>query len=136
MERIEQEVMGTSKRTSEEMVEEGRSGNAATQKKIKMFNIHSDQKPQEYLEMSKVLHVRNLPVDTTSEDLTNIVRLHFHFKRELIHFFSPFGEIEHLVLLKGKNQAFVQMKTKEAAQSLLNYYSTVPANIRYIFYLF
>jgi len=65
---------------------------------------------------SKVLHVRNLHPDCSEQ--------------ELIASACPFGRVEKVLLLKGKNQAFVQMQETDEASSLVQYYSSVQANIR------
>lgn len=65
---------------------------------------------------SKVVHVRNLPIDVSEQDLIQLA--------------SPFGRIINLVLLKGKNQAFIQLEDKMKAIQLINYYAANETNLR------
>jgi len=65
---------------------------------------------------SKVLHVRNLPSDCTEPELIAVA--------------CPFGRVSNVLLLKGKNQAFIEMQDQTAATTLINYYNSVQANIR------
>uniref|UniRef100_A0A2K5S9H4 Heterogeneous nuclear ribonucleoprotein I n=1 Tax=Cebus imitator TaxID=2715852 RepID=A0A2K5S9H4_CEBIM len=37
----------------------------------------------------------------------------------------PFGKVTNLLTLKGKNQAFIEMNTEEAANTMVNYYTSV-----------
>uniref|UniRef100_A0A8C6CEE3 RRM domain-containing protein n=1 Tax=Moschus moschiferus TaxID=68415 RepID=A0A8C6CEE3_MOSMO len=37
----------------------------------------------------------------------------------------PFGKVTNLLMLKGKNQAFIEMHTEEAANTMVNYYTSV-----------
>ena len=67
---------------------------------------------------SRVLHVRNLPPDCAEPEITSIA--------------VPFGHVERVLLLKGKNQAFVQMHQVQDAVALIQYYSMVQANIRFV----
>lgn len=65
---------------------------------------------------SRVLHVRNLPSDCTEEELLAIA--------------SPFGIVSKVLIVKGKNQGFIEMQDAENASMLLQYYASVPASIR------
>jgi hypothetical protein len=65
---------------------------------------------------SSVLHVRNLPMDCTEQELVTIA--------------CPFGRVEKVLLLKGKTQGFVQMQDVQSATALVQYYLQVQANIR------
>lgn len=76
---------------------------------------NSDGKKKEHA-ISKVVHVRNLPPDCTEQDLIAIA--------------CPFGRVVNVLMLKGKNQAFIQMQDQLASTSLVQYYSSVQANIR------
>eukprot|EP01114_Cavostelium_apophysatum_P000942 TRINITY_DN1081_c0_g1_i1.p1 TRINITY_DN1081_c0_g1~~TRINITY_DN1081_c0_g1_i1.p1 ORF type:complete len:542 (+),score=117.86 TRINITY_DN1081_c0_g1_i1:243-1868(+) len=71
---------------------------------------HLLQKP------SRVLHVRNLPLDCTEAELNASA--------------SPFGKVQNVLVLKGKNQAFIEMETAENATSLISYYDSIQASIR------
>ncbi|ERE71005.1 polypyrimidine tract-binding protein 1 [Cricetulus griseus] len=55
---------------------------------------------------SRVIHVRSLPSDVT--------------EGEVISLGLPFGKVTNLLMLKGKNQAFIEMNTEEAANTMGN----------------
>ncbi|XP_012308881.2 polypyrimidine tract-binding protein 1-like [Aotus nancymaae] len=59
---------------------------------------------------SRVIHIRKLPTDVT--------------EGEVISLGLPFGKVTNL-MLKGKNQAFIEMNTEEAANTMVNYYTSV-----------
>ncbi|KAF4086497.1 hypothetical protein AMELA_G00107150 [Ameiurus melas] len=65
---------------------------------------------------SRVVHVRKLPSDINES--------------EVISLGLPFGKVTNLLMLKGKNQAFLEMNTEESAQTMVNYYSSVTPVIR------
>ncbi|XP_014814098.1 PREDICTED: polypyrimidine tract-binding protein 1 isoform X1 [Calidris pugnax] len=65
---------------------------------------------------SRVIHVRKLPSDVT--------------EAEVISLGLPFGKVTNLLMLKGKNQAFIEMNTEEAANTMVNYYTTVTPILR------
>ncbi|NWS44459.1 PTBP1 protein, partial [Probosciger aterrimus] len=65
---------------------------------------------------SRVIHVRKLPSDVT--------------ETEVISLGLPFGKVTNLLMLKGKNQAFIEMNTEEAANTMVNYYTTVTPVLR------
>lgn len=65
---------------------------------------------------SKVLHVRNLPPDVTEGELTMLG--------------SPFGQVINTLLLKSKNQGFIELTDCTVASRMVNYYVTMPATIR------
>uniref|UniRef100_A0A673J4X3 Polypyrimidine tract-binding protein 1 n=1 Tax=Sinocyclocheilus rhinocerous TaxID=307959 RepID=A0A673J4X3_9TELE len=65
---------------------------------------------------SRVIHVRKLPNDIN--------------EAEVISLGLPFGKVTNLLMLKGKNQAFLEMNTEEAAQTMVTYYSSVTPVIR------
>ncbi|XP_036373891.1 polypyrimidine tract-binding protein 1b isoform X1 [Megalops cyprinoides] len=65
---------------------------------------------------SRVIHVRKLPNDIN--------------EAEVISLGLPFGKVTNLLMLKGKNQAFIEMNTEEAAQTMVSYYSSVTPVIR------
>ncbi|XP_061594846.1 polypyrimidine tract-binding protein 1b isoform X1 [Cololabis saira] len=66
---------------------------------------------------SRVLHIRKLPIDIT--------------EAEVISLGLPFGDVTNLLMLKAKNQAFLEMNSEEAAQNMVGYYSTVMPVIRH-----
>ncbi|NXW66539.1 PTBP1 protein, partial [Eurystomus gularis] len=65
---------------------------------------------------SRVIHVRKLPSDVT--------------EAEVISLGIPFGKVTNLLMLKGKNQAFIEMNTEDAANTMVNYYTTVTPVLR------
>uniref|UniRef100_A0A3P8X8U6 RRM domain-containing protein n=1 Tax=Esox lucius TaxID=8010 RepID=A0A3P8X8U6_ESOLU len=65
---------------------------------------------------SRVLHIRKLPNETT--------------ETEVIALGLPFGKVTNILTLKGKNQAFLELGTEEAAITMVNYYSTVTPHVR------
>ncbi|XP_007952733.1 polypyrimidine tract-binding protein 1 [Orycteropus afer afer] len=65
---------------------------------------------------SRVVHIRKLPGDVT--------------EGEVISLGLPFGKVTNLLMLKGKNQAFIEMNTEEAANTMVNYYTSVAAMLR------
>ncbi|XP_060037429.1 polypyrimidine tract-binding protein 1 isoform X4 [Erinaceus europaeus] len=65
---------------------------------------------------SRVIHIRKLPMDVT--------------EGEVISLGLPFGKVTNLLMLKGKNQAFVEMNTEEAANTMVNYYTSVTPVLR------
>uniref|UniRef100_A0A8C2X369 Polypyrimidine tract binding protein 1 n=1 Tax=Cyclopterus lumpus TaxID=8103 RepID=A0A8C2X369_CYCLU len=65
---------------------------------------------------SRVIHIRKLPNDIS--------------EAEVISLGLPFGDITNLLMLKAKNQAFLEMNSEEAAQNMVGYYSTVMPIIR------
>uniref|UniRef100_A0A452F3H1 Polypyrimidine tract-binding protein 1 n=1 Tax=Capra hircus TaxID=9925 RepID=A0A452F3H1_CAPHI len=65
---------------------------------------------------SRVIHIRKLPGDVT--------------EGEVISLGLPFGKVTNLLMLKGKNQAFIEMHTEEAANTMVNYYTSVTPVLR------
>uniref|UniRef100_A0A3Q4AYJ8 RRM domain-containing protein n=1 Tax=Mola mola TaxID=94237 RepID=A0A3Q4AYJ8_MOLML len=66
---------------------------------------------------SRVIHIRKLPSYIT--------------ETEVISLGLPFGDVTNLLMLKAKNQAFLEMNSEEAAQNMVGYYSTVMPVIRH-----
>ncbi|XP_077592698.1 polypyrimidine tract-binding protein 2-like isoform X2 [Stigmatopora nigra] len=65
---------------------------------------------------SRVLHIRKLPNEAS--------------ETEIIALGLPFGKVTNILTLKGKNQAFLEMGTEDAAITMVNYYTTVNPHIR------
>uniref|UniRef100_A0A8C7P3P0 Polypyrimidine tract binding protein 1b n=1 Tax=Oncorhynchus mykiss TaxID=8022 RepID=A0A8C7P3P0_ONCMY len=65
---------------------------------------------------SRVIHMRKLPDDIN--------------EAEVISLGLSFGKVTNLLMLKGKNQAFVEMNTEDAAQAMVSYYASVTPVIR------
>jgi len=67
-------------------------------------------------EISKVIHIRNLPADAT--------------ENEVIQLGLTFGKVTNLLMLKGKNQAFLEMENEEVAQQMVEDCIISPPTIR------
>ena len=65
---------------------------------------------------SKVIHIRNIPNDVT--------------EAEIIHLGIPFGRGTNVLVLKGKNQAFLEMEEECSAVSMVNYFTNCVAQLR------
>ncbi|XP_041912571.1 polypyrimidine tract-binding protein 2b isoform X2 [Sardina pilchardus] len=65
---------------------------------------------------SRVIHIRKLPNEVS--------------ETEVIALGLPFGKVTNILMLKGKNQAFLEMGTEEAAITMVNYYTTVTPQVR------
>ncbi|MBN3323941.1 PTBP3 protein, partial [Atractosteus spatula] len=65
---------------------------------------------------SRVLHIRKLPNEVT--------------ETEVIALGLPFGKVTNILMLKGKNQAFLELGTEEAAITMVNYYTAVTPHVR------
>lgn len=65
---------------------------------------------------SRVIHIRNIPSDVT--------------EAEIIHLGIPFGRVTNVLVLKGKNQAFLEMEDEQAAQSMVSYFTNCVAQLR------
>uniref|UniRef100_A0A8C8DQB4 Polypyrimidine tract binding protein 2b n=1 Tax=Oryzias sinensis TaxID=183150 RepID=A0A8C8DQB4_9TELE len=65
---------------------------------------------------SRVIHIRRLPTEAMDA--------------EVLALGLPFGKVTNILTLRGKNQAFLEMGTEEAAITMVNYYNTVPPHVR------
>ncbi|CAM9258270.1 unnamed protein product, partial [Lampetra fluviatilis] len=65
---------------------------------------------------SRVLHIRKLPEGVS--------------EAEVISLALPFGRVSNILMLKGKNQAFLEMGSEEAAATAVNFYSSAPPMLR------
>uniref|UniRef100_A0A7E4VBS3 RRM domain-containing protein n=1 Tax=Panagrellus redivivus TaxID=6233 RepID=A0A7E4VBS3_PANRE len=65
---------------------------------------------------SRVVHLRNIPSDMT--------------ELELVHFCLPFGKLVNYLMLKGKNQAFVEYQDDAGAATIVNVAQACPMAIR------
>jgi len=54
---------------------------------------------------SRVIHIRNIPSDVS--------------EAEIIHLGLPFGRVTNVLVLKGKNQAFLEMGDEASATSMV-----------------
>ncbi|XP_078574278.1 polypyrimidine tract-binding protein 1-like isoform X15 [Branchiostoma floridae x Branchiostoma japonicum] len=77
-------------------------------KKVKLDNKSSGP--------SKVIHVRNVAPDATEADI--------------IQLGVPFGRVTNILLLKGKNQAFLEMADEEKAAAMVSYFTVTPTLVR------
>lgn len=80
---------------------------------LSMFQVKLEQnvgKP------SRVIHIRNIPNDVT--------------EAEIIHLGIPFGRVTNVLVLKGKNQAFLEMGDETSATTMVNYFSSCIAQLR------
>lgn len=67
---------------------------------------------------SKVIHLRNLPDNATD--------------KEVMMLGLPFGSVANILILRSKNQAFIEMADASNAAAMLGYYANVPATLRYV----
>ncbi|BFY99421.1 hypothetical protein BsWGS_02466 [Bradybaena similaris] len=66
---------------------------------------------------SRVVHVRSLPNDAAE---TDVVQLGL-----------PFGKMSNVLLLKQKNQAFLEFNDETSAINMVSYFKTNPAQVRH-----
>ena len=78
-------------------------------KKIRTDRISDD-------EISKVVHIRSLPDDVTES--------------EVIQIGLTYGKVTNLLMLKGKNQAFLEMESDEIAKEMVDSCSVSPPTVR------
>ncbi|KAG1944202.1 polypyrimidine tract-binding protein [Pimephales promelas] len=86
------------------------TSNGSDSKKLRVEERVGDAPP------SRVLHIRKLPNDVS--------------ETEIIALGLPFGKVTNILTLKGKNQAFLELSTEEAAMTMVNYYSAVTPHVR------
>ncbi|XP_075236008.1 polypyrimidine tract-binding protein 1 heph isoform X3 [Lycorma delicatula] len=79
-------------------------------KKAKLDKTNNMVKP------SKVIHIRNIPNEVT--------------EAEIIHLGIPFGRVTNVLVLKGKNQAFLEMADEVAASTMVTYFTSCTAQLR------
>ncbi|KAL4236022.1 Polypyrimidine tract-binding protein 2 [Mactra antiquata] len=65
---------------------------------------------------SKVIHLRSLPNDVSDS--------------EVVQLGIPFGKMSNVLLLKQKNQAFLEFEDESLATTFVNYYTKMPCQIR------
>ncbi|KZC07870.1 Polypyrimidine tract-binding protein 1 [Dufourea novaeangliae] len=78
-------------------------------KKVKLDKSHNS-KP------SRVIHIRNIPNEVSVG--------------EIVHLGAPFGRVTNVLVLKGKNQAFLEMADENVATAMVAYYATCIAQLR------
>ncbi|XP_062847500.1 polypyrimidine tract-binding protein 2 isoform X1 [Trichomycterus rosablanca] len=86
------------------------TSNGSDSKKLRVEERVGDAPP------SRVLHIRKLPNEVS--------------EAEIIALGLPFGKVTNILTLKGKNQAFLELSTEEAAITMVNYYSAVTPHVR------
>ena len=65
-----------------------------------------------------MVHIRNLPMDVT--------------ENEILMLGLPFGKVRNVLHMKKKQQAFMELVDEGAAMSVVGYYKSVPATIRWV----
>lgn len=65
---------------------------------------------------SRVIHIRNIPNEVT--------------EAEIVHLGVAFGKVTNVLVLKGKNQAFLEMSDEPSAVTMVNYFTTCNAQLR------
>uniref|UniRef100_A0A8B9HK99 Polypyrimidine tract binding protein 3 n=1 Tax=Astyanax mexicanus TaxID=7994 RepID=A0A8B9HK99_ASTMX len=81
-----------------------------------MKHNHKTYKGDRSCGPSRVLHVRKVPIEVS--------------EAEVISLGIPFGKVTNLLMLKAKNQAFIEMASEEAAITMVNYYTTATPHVR------
>ncbi|XP_029929691.1 polypyrimidine tract-binding protein 2b isoform X1 [Myripristis murdjan] len=99
------------KRGSDELSMYGSSPNSMTANGSDSKKQRLDESPP-----SRVLHIRKLPNEVS--------------ETEVIALGLPFGKVTNILMLKGKNQAFLELGTEEAAITMVNYYTAVTPQVR------
>ncbi|CAL8108587.1 unnamed protein product [Orchesella dallaii] len=72
--------------------------------------------PQNCTKPSKVVHIRNIPSDVS--------------ETEIVHLGIPFGRVSNVLVLKGKNQAFLELADESAAIAMVSYFTNCVAQLR------
>lgn len=65
---------------------------------------------------SRVVHIRNIPNESSEVDV--------------MHLGVPFGRVTNVLVLKGKNQAFLEMADESAATSMVTMFTATPPIVR------
>lgn len=65
---------------------------------------------------SRVIHIRNIPNDSSES--------------EVIQLGLPFGRVTNVLVLKGKNQAFLEMADEVCAAAMVACFNTNPPQVR------
>ncbi|GAB6022175.1 hypothetical protein CHUAL_006312 [Chamberlinius hualienensis] len=65
---------------------------------------------------SRVIHIRSIPNEVTETEIINLG--------------IPFGRVTNVLVLKGKNQAFLEMADELSATTMVGYYSNCVAALR------
>ncbi|XP_055542254.1 polypyrimidine tract-binding protein 2 isoform X4 [Wyeomyia smithii] len=65
---------------------------------------------------SRVVHIRNIPTESSEVDV--------------MHLGVPFGRVTNVLVLKGKNQAFLEMADESAATNMVTMFTANPPVVR------
>lgn len=65
---------------------------------------------------SRVIHIRNIPNESS--------------EAEVIQLGVPFGRVTNVLVLKGKNQAFLEMSDEVSAASMVACFNNNPPQVR------
>lgn len=65
---------------------------------------------------SRVVHIRNIPNESSEVDV--------------MHLGVPFGRVTNVLVLKGKNQAFLEMADESAATNMVTMFTATPPIVR------
>lgn len=85
------------------------SSNGVTMLGCPINGISSDSPSPSHNSPSRVVHIRNVPLEASDNDVLSIG--------------SPFGKITNVLLLRGKGQAFLEFADPYSAQGMVNYYN-------------
>lgn len=87
----------------------GHDNNNQDSKRIKMEGGKTAQP-------TRVIHIRNIPNEVS--------------EAEIIHLGIPFGRVTNVLVLKGKNQAFLEMEEESSSVAMVNYFTNCAAQLR------
>lgn len=65
---------------------------------------------------SRVIHIRNIPNEASDAEVINLG--------------VQFGRVTNVLVLKGKNQAFLEMADEGTATTMVTYFTTNPPTVR------
>jgi len=65
---------------------------------------------------SKVIHIRQLPLDVSEQDIRALG--------------LPFGRVTNTLLMRTKSQAFLELQDVDSAKTMINYYHYCPPTVR------
>lgn len=65
---------------------------------------------------SRVIHIRNIPNEASDPEVMNLGQ--------------QFGRVTNVLVLKGKNQAFLEMADEISATAMVSVFNTTPPTVR------
>jgi RNA recognition motif-containing protein len=78
---------------------------------LSLFPIYNNEgKP------SRVIHIRNIPNEASDAEVINLG--------------LQFGRVTNVLVLKGKNQAFLEMADEISATAMVSVFNTTPPTVR------